>query len=71
MNKLGYFTITSEAIVSVLRQTNRDLPEDAIIVKIIPSPSLSHDFDIVFHSDKCYQVAEGAYPPRGIYKPLI
>ena len=55
--------ITGELLTQMLRG-GIDLPEDTFLFKIIPSPETDHCFDLLFKSEKGFEIIEGDAFPR-------
>ena len=65
MNKtqLGSQLITGELLLELLRKAFF-IPEDAVLLKIVPAENPAYVFQVVFTSKECLNVTEGAFPPR-------
>jgi len=65
--QLGSQIITGELLLDLLRRAFF-IPEDAALLKIVPSENPAYSFQVVFTSKECLNVAEGNYPPVNMTK---
>jgi len=69
MRKLyGYFfSVTGEAILRMIEQgLEIELPQDAVLLKIVPANSPDNVFDIVIATKEGYEIAEASFFPKFI-----
>lgn len=66
MSKTVGFTIcvSGAALTAVIREMVLGLPEDALLIKVVPSQDMSYCFDVLFASREGWEVGEGASFPR-------
>ncbi len=69
MKPRKYFSVpvTIEAISAFIKESGVDLPDDAILIKIVSSSRADLVFDFIFRSQKRgWMIAEGQVIPRGM-----
>lgn len=54
------YPVTGELIIEILKKSGAEIPDDAVLMKVVPSNIPTYGFDFVFHSkSRGWETAEG------------